>query len=174
MNTTNHLDQKPSGPASIPRWMALLVALAFWLVGVPLFYGVLPWLISYLTPRYGWSEGSPSNWNLFGLIPIVIGTICLIWIMILHFAKTPAVPQRIELERTPKYLLLRGPYAFSRNPMYLAELTLLLGWAIYYGSVAILIAFLVACVFFHFVIVPREERALERGALYRNVPPIQE
>src|SRR5574341_221550 len=153
--------EQPKRVKSLPRWLALLVALIFWLVGVPLFYGLLPWAISLLTPRYGWSEGHPANWNLLGLIPIVIGTACLIWIMILHLAQTPNIPQRVEMESTPSYLLRRGPYALSRHPMYLSELALLLGWAIFYGSSAVFVAFIAACVFFNFVNVPNEERALE-------------
>ncbi len=45
--------------------------------------------------------------------------------------------------------------------MYLAELALLLGWMLFYGSVAIFITFLVAGAMFNIVIVPREERELE-------------
>jgi protein-S-isoprenylcysteine O-methyltransferase Ste14 len=161
MKTTGNLKQEPAKKISIPRWMALVVALIFWLVGVPLFYGVLPWAISLLTPHYGWSEGRPANWNLLGLIPVVIGTTCLIWIMLLHFTRTSSVPERVELEPTPSYLLSRGPYAFSRHPMYLSELALLLGWSIYYGSISVLIALVAAGVFFNFVHVPREERTLE-------------
>jgi protein-S-isoprenylcysteine O-methyltransferase Ste14 len=60
--------------------------------------------------------------------------------------------------------------------MYLSELALLLGWAIFYGSMSVLIALLIAFVVFNFVAVPLEERALERrfGETYRqyksNVP----
>jgi protein-S-isoprenylcysteine O-methyltransferase Ste14 len=58
------------------------------------------------------------------------------------------------------YLLTRGPYAFSRHPTYLSILTLLFGWVIFYGSVAVFIAFVAGCVFFNFAAV-WEERALE-------------
>jgi hypothetical protein len=44
--------------------------------------------------------------------------------------------------------------------MYLSILTLLFGWAIFYGSVAVFIAFVAVCVFFNFAAV-LEERALE-------------
>ena len=150
----------------IPRWMALTIALTFWMIGIPVFYGVGPWAISLLTPRYGWIAGHPAMWNRLGLIPVSIAGLCLLWIMILHFAQAP---ERVELGRTPSYLLQRGPYAFSRHPMYLSELALLFGWSIFYGSVAVLIAFLVAGGFFNFIHVPREERALEArfGGTYR-------
>lgn len=155
---------------SLPRWLAIVVALLFWLIGVPLFYGVLPWAISLLMPHYGWSAGHPANWNLLGLIPVGIGTACLIWIMVLHFAQLPSTPGMVALEGTPNYLLKHGPYAFSRHPMYLSELTLLFGWSIFYGSISVLIAFLVAGAYFNFIHVPREERALEArfGDAYRE------
>ncbi len=158
MSTLEVPDGKQSKRDSVPRWMALSVALFFWVVGVPLVHGVLPWAISLLSPRYGWTEGRPAIWNLLGLIPVVIGTACLIWIMILHFGRTP---ERVELERTPQYLLLLGPYTFTRNPMYVAELALWLGWAILYGSIAVLIGFLVMWPAMNFIAVPREERDLE-------------
>jgi protein-S-isoprenylcysteine O-methyltransferase Ste14 len=52
--------------------------------------------------------------------------------------------------------------------MYLAELALWLGWALFYGSVAVFIALLVLGAWVSFIL-PREERALEAkfGAVYR-------
>jgi len=78
--------------------------------------------------------------------------------MVLHLGRTP---ERVELEWTPKYLLMRGPYVFTRNPMYVAELALWLGWALFYGSVPVFVGFVVLGVVMNFVAVPREERALE-------------
>lgn len=49
------------------------------------------------------------------------------------------VPERVTLGLTPSYLLMRGPYRFTRNPMYVAELGLWLGWTIFFGSPAVLI-----------------------------------
>jgi protein-S-isoprenylcysteine O-methyltransferase Ste14 len=65
--------------------------------------------------------------------------------------------------------LKRGPYAFSRHPMYLSELALWLGWAVFYGSLPVLVGFVV----FGIVVSrlgPNEERALEAtfGARYRS------
>jgi protein-S-isoprenylcysteine O-methyltransferase Ste14 len=150
MNTTENPNQEPSKRASIPWWIGFVVALIVWEVG--------PWAISLLTLRYGWAAGRPGLWNLLGLIPVVVGTTGLIWTMALHFAQSP---EGVEMELAKSYLLRRGPYAFSRHPMYLSELTLLFGWVIFYGSIAVLIAFVVACVVFNFVNVRLEERALE-------------
>jgi protein-S-isoprenylcysteine O-methyltransferase Ste14 len=65
---------------------------------------------------------------------------------------------------------MRGPYGFTRNPMYGAELGLWLGWALWYGSVAVFSGFVVFWAVVNFVVVPREERSLEArfGGTYRE------
>ena len=151
-------NEKPSSKVSLPRWLALVLGFFAWLVAIPLAHCGLPWAISLVAPRYGWTDGSPGIWNLFGLIPVVFGIVCLIWIMVLGFAQTP---EKVKLEWNSSFLLMRGPYAFSRNPMYVAELGLWLGWAIFYGSIIVFVGFIVLCVVVNFVILPREERALE-------------
>ena len=151
-------DSKPSNRVSIPRWMGRLLGFFVWFVAIPLVHGGVPWAISLLTTRFGWTEGHPGIWNLPGLIPVVIGSVVLIWIFVVGFAETP---MRVELGLIPSFLLMRGPYAFTRNPMYVGELGLWLGWSFYYGSVIVLIGFVVFCVVVNFVVLPREERTLE-------------
>jgi protein-S-isoprenylcysteine O-methyltransferase Ste14 len=75
-----------------------------------------------------------------------------------------------DLEKTPKYLLIRGPYTFSRNPSYLSLLMVLLGWMLFYGSFAILVAIVVVWALLNHVVVPMEERDLEArfGGVYRH------
>jgi protein-S-isoprenylcysteine O-methyltransferase Ste14 len=126
-------------------------------VGGPIVYGAGPWAISLLAPRYGWAMGYPGPWNLIGLIPVAVGTTGLIWSVALHSAEAP---EGLEMALAQSYLLTRGPYALSRHPTYLSILTLLLGWVIFYGSVAVFIAFVAGCVFFTFA-GWLEERALE-------------
>jgi protein-S-isoprenylcysteine O-methyltransferase Ste14 len=159
MNRTENPKQEHSKRASVPWWIGFVIALIIW--------EVMPSAIALLTPRYGWVAGYPGPWNLLGLIPVVVGTIGLILGMRLHSAQSL---QGIEWELDKSYLLMRGPYAFSRHPMYLSELTLLLGWVIFYGSIALLIAFVVWYLFFNYYAVPREERVLEAhfGEAYRE------
>jgi protein-S-isoprenylcysteine O-methyltransferase Ste14 len=159
VNTTENPKQEPAKRASIPWWMAFVVAL--------IVYNVGSWAISLLTPRYGWAAGSPGLWNLLGLIPVVVGTIGLLWTMVLHFAQSP---EGVEMALAKSYLLRHGPYNFTRNPMFLADLALVFGWALFYGSVILFIGFLAACALFNFVAVPLEERALEVrfGDAYRE------
>jgi protein-S-isoprenylcysteine O-methyltransferase Ste14 len=57
--------------------------------------------------------------------------------------------------------MMRGPYSFTRNPMYVAYLGIWLGWALFWGSIGVLAAAVVLGAVVSFVIVPREEHTLE-------------
>src|SRR5215216_6248996 len=118
-------------PKTIPRWLAYVLFAIIW--------GVVPWALSLLSPRYGWVAGHPSIWNWLGLIPLASGIAGALWTLGLHLADSR---EGLDWEPDKSYLITRGAYAFSRNPMYLFELTLLLGWVLFYGSVAVLVAFL--------------------------------
>lgn len=48
-----------------------------------------------------------------------------------------------KLELKPQYLLVTGPYRYTRNPMYLGGIGIWLGWAIFYGSLSLLLGVLV-------------------------------
>jgi protein-S-isoprenylcysteine O-methyltransferase Ste14 len=54
--------------------------------------------------------------------------------------------------------------------MFLFELAFWFGWALFYGSIAVLIGFLLFWVALNFMIVPYEERDLEArfGEAYRD------
>lgn len=151
------------------RWTLLAVGLVIWMVGMPLAHGVVPWAISLVAPRYGWVEGRPEVWNLLGLIPIIIGIVLLIWIFVAGLRNVHRIPERVEGLVSP-YLLTSGPYAFTRNPIYVAELALWVGWILFYGSVPVLITIAVLCVLGELVVLPREERNLEArfGEVYRQ------
>ena len=144
------------------HWMTpIFVTVLFLLVHV-----ALPWGLSSLSTRHGWIDGRPGKWNLLALVLVVVGIAGTLWMMALHILASPG--SFVELRPT-RQLLTPGPYAASRNPMYLFELTFWFGWALFYGSIAVLIGFLLWLAMFHFVIVPWEERDLEArfGDAYR-------
>jgi protein-S-isoprenylcysteine O-methyltransferase Ste14 len=155
-------------PLTIPRAAALGMALFVWLVAIPFVHGIVPSIISLVGPRYGWTEG-PSYWNLGGLVLVITGIAVLAWIMVIGFAQSSEMPGQVPLDWSPKLLLTSGPYALCRHPMYVAELVLWLGWAVYFGSPSVLVALTVMTI----VIArlgPREERDLEAkfGQNYRD------
>lgn len=161
MNTPNiSNNEQPKRTKFLSPWLAYPMALLVW--------EGMPWAISLLSPRYGWTAGRPGIWNLPGLIPVLIGTIGLLWGVAAHSAGSPR--GMIEWELDKSYLLTRGMYSFSRHPMYLSELILISGWVIFYGSAAVLIASVVWFVFFNYYAMPNEERVLEArfGEAYRE------
>lgn len=67
MNTTPVPDsEQPKKTRYMPLWLTVPMALAVW--------EGLPWAISLLTPRYGWTDGRPGFWNLVGLVPVLLGS----------------------------------------------------------------------------------------------------
>ena len=79
MNTPNISENENSKRTDIPNLMALILGLFFWIILLPLVHAGIPWFIASLGHSYGWRDGRPSNWNLLGLIPVAMATICLIW-----------------------------------------------------------------------------------------------
>lgn len=71
---------------------------------------------------------------------------------------------------SPQKLVTRGPYAYSRNPMYVGWALICLGIACVVNSIWIMIIFPGAGVYHHFVDVRKEETFLEQrfGARYRE------
>ena len=168
MSTTEGTDGNPPRRAGVPRRVVVALGFFAWLVALPLAHGGLPWALSLLTTRRGWAEGRPALWNLLGLIPVAAGTAVLVWDLAAGLARIPELPEQMEV-LTPPYLMTSGPYAVSRNPMYVAELSLWLGWAILFGSVAVLVGLVVLGVAMQ-GLVPWEERGLEGrfGEAYRR------
>jgi protein-S-isoprenylcysteine O-methyltransferase Ste14 len=127
-------------------------------VGVPFVHGVIPWAISQLGVRHGWSNAYPVAWNLAGLAPVAAGAVLLAWVSISHLAKAK---EGVEVGVMTRWLVTEGPYAWSRNPMYVAELALWIGWSLLFGSVPVLVGAAVLWATMNFVALPWEERALE-------------
>jgi protein-S-isoprenylcysteine O-methyltransferase Ste14 len=162
-------DADPRRKGGLPRWMVLALSLVVLFVGMPLADFGLPWALSLLGTRYGWTDGGPGGWNLVGLVLMVVGFLGVLRFAVTGLRHLQFLPERVKLGLTPQVLMTTGPYTFSRNPRYLFAGTLWLGQAIFYGSVAVLIA-LVGGVFLVSYFVAREERTLERqfGEVYRR------
>jgi protein-S-isoprenylcysteine O-methyltransferase Ste14 len=177
MNSSEVPDGKLPGRIRISRRLGFVLGLFIVLFVYPFMVGVLPWVLSLLTRRFGWTESGPAAWNLLGLIPVMIGSAGLIWVfgvMLAQFRKLPEIVVLDEGERlltaTSRVLITHGPFAYSRNPMFLSGVIVWLGWAIYYGSALVLIVAGLAWTFAHYWKVPQEERGLEArfGEIYRK------
>jgi protein-S-isoprenylcysteine O-methyltransferase Ste14 len=167
MDNAKSPKQLPPRPASIPRWLAIALAPIVWLVALPAVHAGIPWVLSHLGPRYGWTDGGPSSWNLLGYVPLTAGVILLVWIMMFELSQNRNLPERVPIDWSPVFLMTGGPYALSRNPMYVGELSLWLGLAILYGSPVVLAGFAVWVAVMRRLVI-REELGLEAeyGDLY--------
>lgn len=83
-------------------------------------------------------------------------------------AKFRAAGTPVPARKATTVIVRTGPYRFSRNPIYLAFSLLQLGIAIWVNSVWLLATLAGAVALIHYVVIPREERYLERrfGAEY--------
>ena len=146
-----------------PRWVAPIS----WGVAFLLFHAGLPWSLSRYGANYGWSASRSALLNLVGIIAVAAGFAVIAWSLALHFV---SAKQGWRVELTPRYLLTRGPFRFTRNPMYVAAIAIWSGWALLFGSPLVLVALTVIWMAAVFVLVPWEERRLEQrfGDAYRE------
>ncbi len=147
----------------MPRWAGPPI----WIPLVALFYGVLPWALSLVDVRYGWTGSAPGVANMSGIAAVATGFSFLVWALGHHYA---SASRGWEMSPTPGYLIVRGPYRYTRNPMYFGGAAIWFGWAIFYGSASIVAVFLVFVAGLNFGLIPWEERSLERafGDSYRQ------
>jgi protein-S-isoprenylcysteine O-methyltransferase Ste14 len=62
----------------------------------------------------------------------------------------------------PKKLVVRGLYRYTRNPIYVGVLTVLLGWAVMFRGMGLLIYAVCVAICFHLFVVLYEERHLQK------------
>jgi protein-S-isoprenylcysteine O-methyltransferase Ste14 len=145
---------KGRGELLLPRWAVPLV----WAVIVLVILVLLPWAVATIGPRFGWSQLTPAWWNLTGLIAVAMGLVLYAWCLVFHYKSYRA---SVRVSFSPPHLVIAGPYRISRNPMYVSGLFAWLGWSIFYGSSAVLVAFVLLWSVFTFRVIPYEERQLE-------------
>ena len=112
-----------------------------------------------------WEFGAPGA-RYVGIALIVIGVVFGFWaVFLFRRANTGVVPFTAAT-----FLVLRGPYRYTRNPMYVGMALVLLGSAVYLASLA---PFLVLPLFILFInnrFILAEEAMLEEafGEAYRE------
>lgn len=97
--------------------------------------------------------------------PLVVAAVALFSYSVSTFR---AVGTPVPARKPTTTIVRTGPYRMSRNPIYLSFSLLQLCIAIWANSVWLLATLSAAVVLIHYVVIPREERYLERkfGAQY--------
>ena len=96
-------------PAGIPRWLALALVPVVWLVALPAVHVGIPWVLSQFGPRFGWTDGGPSAWNLIGYAPLAFGATLLVWIMVFGLSRYRDLPERVGVASTTRRLVHAHP-----------------------------------------------------------------
>lgn len=132
---------------------------------------VLPGTIGFIVP---WLLRPPSEaFRAAGLAPLSIGLVLLLWCVRDFYV---AGRGTLAPWAPPERLVIVGLYRVSRNPMYVAVLLVLCGWAIGYESPGLWIYTGIVAVAFQLRILWHEEPWLVRRygdeyAAYRSKVP---
>lgn len=114
---------------------------------------------------------TPSAWTILGSLPFFGGGGAIyLWCVWDFAAFGRGTPAPID---APKKLVMRGLYRYTRNPMYLGVITVILGWAVLYQVVSLALYAAVLAGFFHLFVILYEEPQLTElfgaeYAAYRN------
>lgn len=114
----------------------LFLVLAF-IIGVPLGYRALCWVIDRVLALPPLSAALLNVYPFLTAFSVVVGLFWIFWAYsYLHFVGLGSPVEAFQVALHPtQQLVTTGPYAYSRNPMFLGVLFLLLAVALYGRSV---------------------------------------
>ena len=112
------------------------------------------WLLHFLLPK---TRVLPFPYNLFGIIPLVLGIVMNL-VADRSFKKNETTVKPLE-ESTA--LITDGVFRFSRHPMYLGFVLILWGIASLVRSLTPYVIVLGFAIFMHIVFIAFEEKKLE-------------
>jgi protein-S-isoprenylcysteine O-methyltransferase Ste14 len=101
----------------------------------------------------------PSGLGLWG--PFV--SLCAALLFLLSYREFRAAGTSVRGTERTTTILQTGPYRFSRNPIYLSFILLVLGLSGWLNNLWLLITLVPAAGLIAMVVIPREERFLERN-----------
>lgn len=97
-------------------------------------FAVIMWWCNSQIPLANWLS---EPWNKLGWLIMILSLIpALVALRLFTRVNTTANPFNPEAADT---LVTHGMYRYSRNPMYLSLFLLLTGWAVYLGSLVVLL-----------------------------------
>jgi len=126
-----------------------------------LYTAVLPATVAVYLPLYLVEASVEATKGLFLVAVVLFGTGGVIFIRSLWDFATLGQGTPVPID-SPKKLVVRGIYLYTRNPIYLGILSVILGWAILYQSKILFIYAFWTSLFFQGFVVLYEERHLRR------------
>lgn len=121
---------------------------------------VLPGTVAFVVPLWiaTWGVSRPK-FNSVCLALLAVGVLLLFWCVRDFYS---AGRGTLAPWSPPKHLVKVGLYRFSRNPMYIAVISILSAWAIGFGSLALAQYAVAVGALFHWRVIFHEEPWLER------------
>jgi len=121
-----------------------------------LFTILVPGTVAFLVPII-LHQGEVLDFHLMSLpaaVLMICATIMYFWCLwdFAHFGQ--GTPAPID---APKHLVVRGLYRYTRNPMYLAALLAIMGWAFHFADPILLLYGVFVALGFHLFVVLYEE-----------------
>ena len=98
--------------------------------------------------------------QLTGLALAIVGGSVATWCVLAFATLGRGTPAPFD---PPRHLVVRGPYRFVRNPMYLGAFAALAGAALYYRSLSLLAYLAIFALAMHLLVVWYEEPTLTRA-----------
>ena len=121
---------------------------------------VCPGVVAGLVPLLLIPWDDPGlRFQLFGVPVLILGFAGLLWCVRDFYV---AGKGTLAPWSPPQRLVIVGLYRYSRNPMYVSVLTVLVGWALCFGVRALWIYTLVVAIAFQVRVVAAEEPTLAR------------
>jgi protein-S-isoprenylcysteine O-methyltransferase Ste14 len=96
----------------------------------------LPGVVAFLVPIWiGTSGGRPVRHVALAILVLALGAALLCWCVREFYV---AGRGTLAPWAPPRHLVTSGPYRWSRNPMYIGVITILLGWCLLWASRSLL------------------------------------
>ena len=120
----------------------------------------LPGVVAFGVPLLiAWPRVREGSFNGLALVLLIPGITLLLWCVRDFFVTGKGTLAPWD---PPRNLVSSGPYRYSRNPMYVGVGLMLWGWAIAFGSWALVLYALIVMVAFHLRVLLNEEPYLAR------------
>jgi protein-S-isoprenylcysteine O-methyltransferase Ste14 len=134
--------------------LALRAALATLYFAAVFFVALPAWILT-------WAGMAPPGGlpRALGGTAIALASAAVLWLVAVFVLRGRGTHVPLD---PPRYLIAAGAYRWTRNPMYLLYVAILLGEALWFGSWALTGYALVFWLVFHAYVVKREEPLLRR------------